>query len=393
MALITLQTEHFRNLAAKAVTFSPAFNLIYGVNGSGKTSFLEAIGYLGLGRSFRVSRHQAVVQHQQQRFTVFGGLDAGTLDSSNTPDSLSSMKSGGNPTADAAAFSYAHRLGISRDVALKETVLRVDGEAVRNLSALARHLPVSVIDPGVFDIVAGGPGKRRQFLDWSVFHVEPSFAGAWQQCQRVISQRNQTLRNGRIDESMMRAWNTQYEVLSNRVTDARLAAFSLFKEAFWQLLGETDATWANQLKLEFYPGWDQTLPLSEVLEAHREQERRMGHTLYGPNRADIRLKIQGRPVAEILSRGQQKTLVILMKIAQGMVLRPLGKQVTFLLDDINAELDSQHRQMLAEKLRSLQCQVFITSIEQQAVDSLWPGTTTPDFKMFHVEHGQVTEEH
>ena len=397
MALITLQTEHFRNLAAKAVTFSPAFNLIYGANGSGKTSFLEAIGYLGLGRSFRVSRHQAVVQHQQQRFTVFGGLDAGTLDSSGIPsgtlNSSSTLKSGWNPTVDAAASSYAHRLGISRDVALKETVLRVDGEAVRNLSALARHLPVSVIDPGVFDIVAGGPGKRRQFLDWSVFHVEPSFAGAWQQCQRVISQRNQTLRNGRIDESLMRAWNTQYEVLSNRVTDARLAAFSLFKEAFWQLLGETDAAWANQLKLEFYSGWDQTLPLSEVLEAHREQERRMGHTLYGPNRADIRLKIQGRPVAEILSRGQQKTLVILMKIAQGMVLRPLGKQVTFLLDDINAELDSQNRQMLAEKLRSLQCQVFITSIEQQAADSLWPGTTTPDFKMFHVEHGQVTEEH
>jgi DNA replication and repair protein RecF len=387
MALITLQTEHFRNLAAKPVNFSPAFNLIYGANGSGKTSFLEAIGYLGLGRSFRVSRHQAVVQHQQQRFTVFGGLDAGTFNSVDTP--IPDPKA----TPEAGASSYAHRLGMSRDVGLKETTLRVDGEAVRNLSALARHFPVSVIDPGVFDIVAGGPGKRRQFLDWSVFHVEPSFGGAWQQCQRVISQRNQTLRNGRIDESLMRAWDAQYDLLSNRVTDARLAAFALFKEAFWQLLGEAEATWANQLKLEFYPGWDYALPLSEVLVSHRDQERRMGHTLYGPNRADIRLKIHGRPVAEILSRGQQKTLVILMKIAQGMVLRPLGKQVTFLLDDINAELDSRHRQMLAEKLRSLQCQVFITSIEQQTADTLWPGITTPDFRMFHVEHGQVTEEH
>jgi DNA replication and repair protein RecF len=411
MALITLQTEHFRNLAAKPVTFSPAFNLIYGANGGGKTSLLEAIGYLGIGRSFRVSRHQAVVQHLQQRFTVFGGLDAGTLDGGGSNSGVTSSgvsnPYAGNSDAlnfgipnsesktapEAGASSYAHRLGISRDVGLKETVLRVDGEPVRNLSALARHLPVSVIDPGVFDIVAGGPGKRRQFLDWSVFHVEPSFGGAWQQCQRVISQRNQTLRNGRIDETLMRAWDAQYDLLSNRVTDARLAAFALFKEAFWLLLGETDAAWANELKLEFYPGWDHAQPLLEVLVSHRDQERRVGHTLYGPNRADIRLKIQGRPVAEILSRGQQKTLVILMKIAQGMVLRPLGKQVTFLLDDINAELDRQHRQMLAEKLRLLQCQVFITSIEQQTPDTLWPGTTTPDFKMFHVEHGQVTEEH
>lgn len=381
MALVTLQTEHFRNLIATPATFSPAFNLVYGANGSGKTSLLEAIGYLGLGRSFRVSRHQAVVQHQQQRFTVFGGLDAGAPDFNRTA----------NINVDSAG--YAHRLGFARDIALKETTLKVDGQAVRNLSALAQHLPVSVIDPGVFDIIAGGPGKRRQFLDWSVFHVEPSFASAWQQCQRVISQRNQMLRNGRIDNSLMRAWDAQYSLLSSRVTDSRTAAFKLFKEAFWQLLEETEASWAKQLKVDFFQGWDSNNALLDILASHRDQECRMGHTLYGPNRADIRLKIQGRPVAEILSRGQQKTLVILMKIAQGMVLKPLGKQVTFLLDDINAELDSRHRQMLAEKLQALQCQVFITSIEQQTPDTLWPGATPPDFRMFHVEHGRVTEEY
>lgn len=381
MALVRLQTEHFRNLAAEPVSFSPAFNLVYGANGSGKTSLLEAIGYLGLGRSFRVGRHQAVVQHQQQRFTVFGGLDCGTVN-----PGVKTASDDSNPG------EYAHRLGIFRDIGKKETTLRVDGEAVRNLSALARHFPVSVIDPGVFEIVAGSPGKRRQFLDWSVFHVEPSFGGAWRQCQRVISQRNQLLRNGKLDESLVRAWDRQYELLSNRIADARFTAFALFEEAFWHLLEETQITWAGQLKIEFYPGWDYTQSLFDVLVRHRDQERRMGHTLYGPNRADIRLKLQGKPVAELLSRGQQKTLVVLMKIAQGMVLNPLGKQVTFLLDDINAELDSQNRQMLAEKLQILQCQVFITSIEQQAPGSLWPSTTTPDFRMFHVEHGRVTEE-
>lgn len=131
MALVKLQTEHFRNLAPGAVSFSPSFNLIYGANGSGKTSVLEAIGYLGLGRSFRVTRHQAVVRHGETRFTVFGALDG---------------ESG----------EIVHRLGFSRDLREQQTVLRVDGENVRSLSALARHLPVSVIDPGVFDIVARG---------------------------------------------------------------------------------------------------------------------------------------------------------------------------------------------------------------------------------------------
>ncbi|MCS5563544.1 MAG: DNA replication/repair protein RecF [Oleiphilaceae bacterium] len=376
MALVKLQTQHFRNLSSASVSFSPSFNLLYGANGSGKTSVLEAIGYLGLGRSFRVSRHQAVVSHGEQQLTVFGGLDRGLASEPGAND--------GQPVA--------HRLGIARDVTRKETTLRVDGEGVRSLSALAMHLPVSVIDPGVFDIVAGGPGKRRQFLDWAVFHVEPSFASVWQQCQRVTSQRNQTLRNGRLDEALLRVWDSQYVALSDRITAARQTTFERFKQAFDSLVQQVDVGWTQGLKLEFYPGWDTSKALVDILASHRDQERRMGHTLYGPNRADIRLKFQGRPVAETFSRGQQKTLVILMKIAQGMVLSELGKQVTFLLDDINAELDVGHRAMLAQKLQALRCQVFITSIEHPEPEVLWPSGDAPEYRMFHVEHGKLTEE-
>jgi DNA replication and repair protein RecF len=378
MALVKLQTEQFRNLGSAPIDFSSSFNLLYGENGSGKTSLLEAIGYLGLGRSFRVSRHQAVVSHGASRFTVFGGLDGGLGRSSNESNDITP--------------SLAHRVGISRDIGRKETILRVNGESVRSLSSLAMHLPVSVIDPGVFDIVGGGPGKRRQFLDWAVFHVEPSFASLWQQCQRVTSQRNQMLRNGRLDEALLRVWDTQYATLSQRISDARQATFNRFKAASEALVSEMDARWVEGLSIEFYPGWDRSQPLADVLVAHREQERKMGHTLYGPNRADIRLKYQGRPVAETFSRGQQKTLVILLKIAQGMVLNQLGKQVTFLLDDINAELDVHHRALLAKKLQMLGCQVFITSIEHPEPGVLWPHGDTPNYRMFHVEHGKLTEE-
>lgn len=378
MALVKLQTQYFRNLAPDPIGFSPSFNFLYGANGSGKSSVLEAIGYLGLGRSFRVGRHQAVVCHGQQKLTVFGALDGGLHQFA--------------VRSELVPGEVAHRLGISRDVTAKETSLRVDGEAVRSLSSLARHLPVSVIDPGVFDIVAGGPGKRRQFLDWLVFHVEPSFSLSWQQCQRVTSQRNQTLRNGRIDESLMRVWDNQFGALAETLSDTRAGIFQQFRMAFDEILQELDAGWTDGLKLEFYPGWDRSHSLVEVLNNHREQERRMGHTLYGPNRADIRLKFGGRPVAETFSRGQQKTLVILMKIAQGKVLSDLGKQVTFLLDDINAELDVRHRIMLARKLQDLNCQVFITSIEHPEPDVLWADGQAPEYRMFHVEHGKLTEE-
>jgi DNA replication and repair protein RecF len=367
MALVRFQTEHFRNLASDSLSFSPSFNLIYGENGSGKSSLLEAIGYLGLGRSFRVNRHKAVVCHGEDRFTVFGGLQENGSESGE-----------------------GHRLGISRDLGNDETRLRIDGETVRSLSRLAVHLPISVIDPGVFDIASGGPGKRRQFLDWLVFHVEPSFGPLWQQCQKATSQRNQMLRNGRMDESLLKVWDRQYSDLAERVTSHRKATFERFSRCFDALIEEVAPAWADGLSVRFFGGWDESSSLQDLLLGHREQEIKAGHTLYGPNRADIRLKYHGRPVAETFSRGQQKTLVILMKIAQGALLRDIGKQVTFLLDDINAELDVPHRAMLASRLSAMQSQVFLTSIEKPDPGQLW-GQQIPEYKMFHVEHGHLTE--
>jgi DNA replication and repair protein RecF len=190
----------------------------------------------------------------------------------------------------------------------------------------------------------------------------------------------------------MRVWDHQYTTLSERITKARASIFGKFKAAFEKLVSEVEVPWTEGLKLEYYAGWDVNRPLLDLLADHREQERKVGHTLYGPNRADIRLKFQGRPVAETFSRGQQKTLVILMKVAQGMLLSDMGKQVTFLLDDINAELDEGHRAMLASRLQALRCQVFITSIERPLVDQLWPEGKAPDYRLFHVEHGKLTEE-
>lgn len=369
MALLLLQTEHFRNLAPDSHRFSPVVNLIHGVNGSGKTSVLEAIGYLGLGRSFRQNRHQSVVQHGAEQLVVFGQLRY----------------------QDRLGREEVHRLGFSRHLSSKETRLRVDGQNVASLSALASLFPVSVIDPGVFDIIAGGPGRRRQFLDWLVFHVEPSFARTWQQCQRVISQRNQMLRSGRLDDRQLRVWDQQYVTLAGSVDSLRRSVFERFDKALKELLDEVQTSWSEPVTVDYFQGWDARRPLEEVLFSQRDQERKAGYTLYGPNRADIRVRFHGRSVAETFSRGQQKTLVILMKLAQARVLASDNKQITFLLDDINAELDSVHRRLLAGKLQALGSQVFLTTIEPPDPAELWPDQQ-PELKMFHVEHGRLTEE-
>lgn len=372
MPVTFLQTQGFRNLSFEEVRFCSGVNLIFGDNGSGKSSLLEAIGVLSTGRSFRSHRHEALVTHGEDRFTVFGVVE------------------GEGPVQDDASF--VHRLGISRDLRAKETQLKLDGERRRSMSDLARLLPVSVIDPGTFDIVAGGPSKRRQFLDWMVFHVEHEFGRAWQQMQRVVSQRNQLLRNGRIDAAQLKVWNERYVALADIVTRARRYAFNQLQPVIQALLDRHPDAWCKAVSLDFFQGWDGAKPLLAVLAEHAEQESKAGHTLYGPGRCDIRIRVQGKNASEVLSRGQQKTLIVLMKLAQVQVIGDLtGKRCTFLLDDINAELDLHHRRILADRLQALHSQIFVTSIERPDPAALW-GASVGNLRMFHVEQGRLTEE-
>ncbi|MFE8070416.1 DNA replication/repair protein RecF [Marinobacteraceae bacterium S3BR75-40.1] len=370
MPLTEIHTEAFRNLRDGRLTLSPQINLIYGSNGSGKTSLLEAIHYLGLGRSFRTHKHEMVVNHGRDQLTVSGKVE----------------QDGRN------SHSGSHRIGMSRNVRDRSTVLKVDGERVKSLSSLAQHLPVSVIDPGAFDIVTGSPANRRQFLDWGVFHVEHSFAALWQQLQKALIQRNKILRNGRMEPALMRVWNARYVELAEAVTARRQTCFEALEPIIQELLQQAGCDWGAQLTLSFSRGWDRQRSLSDLVESQIEQELKVGHTLYGPNRADIRLRIAQKPAAEVLSRGQQKTLVVLLKLAQGRLLEhQTHRKCAFLLDDINAELDESNQRLLAHHLLELGSQVFVTSIEKPDPSRLW-GTSHPDLKMFHVEHGELSEQ-
>ncbi len=375
MALLSLNTENFRNLQSRRLEFSENFNFVVGANGSGKTSLLEAICYLSSGRSFRTHKHEVVVRHGADHLTVFGIV-------------RDKAETGGLPGGEGWAD---HRVGISRDLKARETVLKLDGERVRSMAALARLLPVLVIEPGSFEIVAGGPGRRRQYLDWITFHVEHGFGGQWQALQRAITQRNQLLRSGRINDSVMRVWNERYAALSEELSESRRRCFALLRPLIESAVGGMQGPWAKQVQVEFFQGWDSSRELLEVLEEHVDQERKVGHTLYGPNRADIRIRVGGRPAQDVLSRGQQKSLVILLKLAQVELLHDTdGRRCTFLIDDINAELDQPHRERLLYRLERLGSQVFITGIDSGEISDMQAMIST-DSPMFHVEQGEFRE--
>ena len=360
--------QHLRNIHQVKLQLSPGINLFYGENGSGKTSLLEAISLLGLGRSFRSHKTRSLIHHQQSQLTTFAEIDTG-------------------------AVTLA--VGVQKDRS-GETLIRINQETAPSAAELARQLPLQIINADSFQLIEGSPLQRRQFLDWLVFHVKPEFFDTWRRLQRVIKQRNSLLRHDKLTRFDLASWDTEYVRLAEAVHQMRVDVFSQFLAVFEQLVSDQDlATVLTNVNLEYQRGWSEAQTLLEVLSADFDRDHRDGYTHHGPHRADIRIKTAGHVAADVLSRGQEKLLVCALHLAQAQLYAAAnGQSCTFLVDDLLAELDQDHAIKLASWLLRLNCQVFVTGVNRDQLLTVWQqladkADNSLIFSVFHVEQGQV----
>jgi DNA replication and repair protein RecF len=232
VAIKRFTAQAFRCLDNVEFEPGPDYTLIYGANASGKTSLLEAIGYLGRGKSFRGAPPTNLIQHGEQAFVLFGQVDAGKRQAS---------------------------VGVRNSRAGLE--VKVDGESSGGAAALAAALPLQVIDPDVHNLVSGGPDERRRFLDWLVFHVEPEYLGLWRQFRRTLKQRNAALKAGGGRETL-RGWDQEFSALGERVSAAREQVLA---GALETLRAEGAALLGADIDFRYATGWSRGLSLQAAL--------------------------------------------------------------------------------------------------------------------------------
>ncbi|SFC32043.1 DNA replication and repair protein RecF [Marinospirillum celere] len=360
MSIQRLRLKNFRNLQDVDFHPTPGLNFLIGKNGSGKTSLLEAIYLLSLVRSFRSKKLKNLINHSTSSFTVFANF------------------------VDTEGQVYP--LGVQRQEFSDETEILLRGQRPGSIAELTAQLPVQLINPDAFRLLEGGPKDRRQFIDWGVFHVEPSFIFVWQRFQRALKQRNSLLRRGRMDPLQLQLWEKEIALYGEEVTTYREGYLEELRPIFAHLLARLSDI--QDFRLSFQRGWDKNLPLLDNLRAGREKDLDQGFTQSGPQRADLRVTIEGRAAIEVLSRGQQKLVVSALKLAQGELLaKKTGKRCIYLIDDLPAELDEEHRQVFCKVLEEQASQVFITSVDEAALKVDWK---EPEQNLwFHVEQGQI----
>lgn len=352
MALHTLLVQNLRIIEQLDISLAQDANLFIGENGAGKTSILEAIDVLSRGRSFREHRASPLIQQQANEFIVSGKV---------------------------ATNDILTHLGVQKSS--KQTLLHCDQEKVASISNHASYLPVLSMHPDSHLLIQGGGKFRRNYIDWSAFHVKHGFLGVWRNYNKCLRQRNSALRN-RCGKEELQVWTKQLSGLGEELNQARLEIFIeisiFFGKYSSMLLPEC------KLGIDFYCGWQEGTPLEDSLNSMMDQERISKTTRCGPHRADIKIHLNQQNASSTASRGQQKLIAASLLLAQIDHIQQFNNQkCVVLLDDIRAELDQNHADALIKALQILGCQVFITAIEMDQISlEGWQDT-----KVFHVKQG------
>lgn len=393
MRVQSLQLTHFRNYPSLQVQFSPGKNMILGENGQGKTNLLEAIYFLSHARSHRAGSDRELILQGEAFATVSAVLTNHYYE--------------GRTLAEAQIKIEAERL---------KTSFKLNGNPLRSRSELLGHLPtVSFFLPDLL-LLRGTPDDRRKWLDAAIVQFDKRHLLYLSEFQKIRQHKNQLLKNPlpTISKDHLQAWNTQLAVAGARVISSRLQYLAIIEDLTalsYAELSDSRETFAMRYLSAVWTEMDLTLPpgetwsvlqqqsdgvearieasLQALLEARMSDELRRGTCLVGPHRDDIAFTLNGLDADAYASQGQQRCVVLALKLAELKTLHhKLQEPPVLLLDDVMAELDAQRQRLLVSHIHP-ESQVFLTTTHPSATWSSLLETQDEQLAVFEVTQGQL----
>lgn len=365
MRISRLVLKNFRNYSDLSWIPHPCLNIVSGNNAQGKTNLLEAIFFCTAGRSFRTSREKEIIGWTEAE--CFAGA---TLEKSNSRLEISVfLNSGGR-----AAFL-------------------LNGVKNNKNKIFQPCLSVS-FTPADLDLVKGSPSERRNWVDLELGPFENQYAYNLNNYEKVIAQRNNLLRGGgsaRKINDLVEPWNEQMFIYGSNILSARIrllkSLFPYMKEVYSCLTSgkeEISYSYLSSIPLERGAGREDLRRLyEETVRSRFGAEVDRQQSLFGPHRDDLLFMVSGADVRKFGSRGQQRSVVLALKLSlMRMFYDEYGEYPVLLLDDVFLELDRQRRQGLVNLLKG-EAQVFVTS--DRALEGYFEGQS----KTYRVSGGKI----
>lgn len=333
-----LRLQNFRSFKDGSFDVSPGVNIVVGPNASGKTNLLEAVLVLARGNSYRAKDRELV------RF----GQPWARLDGHSEVSGRRTVKIVVEPEA-----SKAYDL---------------DGKTFKRLN-LAHSLPVVLFEPNHLQLLAGGPEKRRDYLDDLLEQTMPGYGTTRRHYKRVLAQRNNLLKQpAKASEAQLFPWDVRLSQLAGQVVRARTELVDRINDDITDLYRQLSQT-KTKLTVDYVCLWsteDYESRLLKKLEISRLDDQARGFTGSGPHREDITVNFNGHLAQDAASRGEVRTAVLALKIIELKIIETARDTTPLLLlDDVFSELDGKRRHALTDYLAPYQ--TFITTTDADLV--------------------------
>ncbi len=343
-----MKIRNFRNIEEADVRFLDGVNVLIGENAQGKTNLLEAISYTALGKSFRTPHDEDMIRFGEECAEISMDFEDSQREQNLTVRLLTGKR---------RRIEHNH-------------------VKVNRLSDVVGRFRTVLFCPEHLSLIKDGPSERRNFLDVALSQLYPIYLKSLQRYNQILKQRNQLLRQAPEDMKTFREtvefWSVQLAheaaVISQYRTRYIRQATKEMKVCFEEMTGGKELPEAiYDASCGLSPEECEDVSLTEqaylkLLTERYDREIGAGSTLWGIHKDDVEVLLNQKSARTFASQGQQRSLALALKLAEGEVCRHIcGEMPVFLFDDVFSELDSGRRAYLSEKIRARQ--VIITSCE------------------------------
>ena len=363
MLIKNLKLENFRNYDTLDLDFSSGINLIYGNNGQGKTNIVEALYMFAVAKSHRVLKDKDLIKY-------------------NMPYSKTEMK-----------FSDFERDYTAKFVLYPEDRREIyvnDIKATKNSDLIGKFNAV-LFSPEDFCIIKNGPSERRRFTDIAISQVKPSYFLRLVEYQKVLKMKNKILKeDAKSYEGMIDIYNEKLAENAAHIIYFRKKFFDYAKEHCQKLHNDITLN-TDKFEIIYEPCVKpqdikkMTENIYDNLLRVKQKEFYERVSVFGPHREDVTFKINGNKVKEFASQGQQRTVILIMKLIQAEYIRHItGEYPVLLLDDVLSELDKDRRKYILNGIKDKQ--VIITATDKGSF------SRRKDTTLIHVDNGKIIKD-
>lgn len=362
MILEHISILNFKNIEQTEIDFVPGINCIIGNNGEGKTNLLDAIYFLSLCKSANVSQDSLCIRHDQEMMMMRG--------------------------------DYINEDGVTEQISigLKRGQKKVVRRGQKTYKRIAEHIgliPLVMVSPQDVLLISGGSEERRRFMDIVISQTDQTYLDSLMRYNKALAQRNSLLKqeSPEPDIEILALWEEQMAREGELIFARRQQFIQKFVPIFQHYYNYI-AQNHEQVSLA-YTSHCQRGPLLEVIQRDRYKDLAVGYSLHGIHRDDMEMLVDGYPIRREGSQGQNKTMLIALKLAQFDFLRKSGYHTTplLLLDDIFDRLDSQRMERIIQLVSSEDFgQTFISDTNRENLDRIL-ARTQHTFRLFNCIQG------